>query len=64
MVHIFSVAHDVNRDLKLFFKTCLMPGELLSVQLPDGRIIEHLHDPLGRRIAKKLNGVIVEKYLW
>jgi RHS repeat-associated protein len=39
-------------------------GELLSVKLPDGIFIEYLHDPLGRRIAKKMNGVIVEKYLW
>jgi len=39
-------------------------GELLSVQLPDGRLIEYVHDPLGRRIAKKLDGVMVEKYLW
>jgi RHS repeat-associated protein len=39
-------------------------GELLAVTLPDGLIIEFVHDPLGRRIAKKINGVIVEKYLW
>jgi RHS repeat-associated protein len=39
-------------------------GELLSVSLPDGRNIEYIHDPLGRRIAKKVNGVTVEKYLW
>ena len=39
-------------------------GELLSVMLPDNRIIEYVHDPLGRRIAKKIDGVIVEKYLW
>jgi RHS repeat-associated protein len=39
-------------------------GELLRVDLPDGRVVEYLHDPLGRRIAKKINGVIVEKYLW
>jgi hypothetical protein len=32
--------------------------------LPDGRIIEYLHDPLGRRIAKKVNGAVTEKYLW
>jgi hypothetical protein len=37
---------------------------LLSVSLPDGRLIEYLHDPLGRRIAKKVNETIVEKYLW
>jgi len=39
-------------------------GELLSVNLPSGDVIEYVHDPLGRRIAKKVNGGVVEKYLW
>ena len=39
-------------------------GELLTVTLPDGRIIDYVYDPLGRRIAKKIDSVIVEKYLW
>jgi len=39
-------------------------GELRSVTLPDTRIIEYVHDPLGRRIAKKISGTISEKYLW
>ena len=39
-------------------------GELLKVNLPDGRTIEHVHDPMGRRVAKKVNGTITEKYLW
>ncbi|MDY6906537.1 MAG: RHS repeat-associated core domain-containing protein [Thermodesulfobacteriota bacterium] len=39
-------------------------GELLSVDLPDGTAIEYLHDPLGRRIAKKIDGTVAEKYLW
>ena len=39
-------------------------GELLSATLPSGTLIEYLHDPLGRRIGKKVNGVITEKYLW
>ncbi len=39
-------------------------GELVSVTLPDGTEITYVHDPLGRRIAKKNNGTIVEKYLW
>ncbi|MDY7038731.1 MAG: hypothetical protein SV375_21580, partial [Thermodesulfobacteriota bacterium] len=39
-------------------------GELLSVNLPDGRLIEYVHDPLGRRIARMVDGVTVEKYLW
>jgi len=30
----------------------------------DGNLIEYVCDPLGRRIAKKVNGTIVEKYLW
>jgi RHS repeat-associated protein len=36
----------------------------LTVTLPDGRVIEYVYDPLSRRIAKKIDGVIVEKYLW
>ena len=39
-------------------------GELLRVTLPDERVIEYVHDPLGRRIAKKVDGFITEKYLW
>ena len=39
-------------------------GELLSVTLSNGTVIQYVHDPLGRRIAKKVNGAIVEKYLW
>jgi uncharacterized protein RhaS with RHS repeats len=34
------------------------------VSLPDGASVEYLHDPLGRRIAKKVNGTVTEKYLW
>jgi RHS repeat-associated protein len=39
-------------------------GELMEVTLPDGRVVSYVHDPLGRRIAKKINGSTVEKYLW
>jgi len=39
-------------------------GELLAATLPDGRMIEHTHDPLGRRIAKRVNGITKENYLW
>jgi RHS repeat-associated protein len=39
-------------------------GELLRVDLEDGRVIEYVNDPMGRRIAKKVDGVITEKYLW
>jgi len=39
-------------------------GELLSATLPDGRLIEYVHDPLGRRIAKIVDGTTIEKYLW
>ncbi len=39
-------------------------GELLSATLPDATAITYDHDPLGRRIAKKVNGTVAEKYLW
>lgn len=39
-------------------------GELMKVTMPDGKVIEYINDPLGRRIAKKINGTLVEKYLW
>jgi len=39
-------------------------GELQSATLPDARVITYENDPAGRRIAKRVNGTIVEKYLW
>ena len=39
-------------------------GELLEVTLSDGTVISYDYDPMGRRIAKRVNGTIVEKYLW
>lgn len=30
----------------------------------DGKIIEYIHDHFGRRIVKKVDGDITEKYLW
>jgi RHS repeat-associated protein len=32
--------------------------------MPDGKLLEYIHDPLYRRIATKVNGAITEKYLW
>ena len=39
-------------------------GELLSAMFPNGTHITYDHDPAGRRIAKRINGSVVEKYLW
>jgi RHS repeat-associated protein len=39
-------------------------GELLDTTLPNGGVLEYKHDPMGRRIAKLDNGVLIEKYLW
>ena len=39
-------------------------GELLRADLIDGKIITYVHDPMGRRIARQVNGTTVEKYLW
>ncbi|MCG8550419.1 MAG: hypothetical protein MI799_08465 [Desulfobacterales bacterium] len=44
--------------------TYAIRGELLNVTLSNGDVIEYVHDPLGRRIAKKINGTTTEKYLW
>ena len=29
-----------------------------------GKTVEYVYDPLGRRIVKKVDGAIKEKYLW
>ena len=39
-------------------------GQLLRVDLPDGRRVEYVHDALGRPAAKKIDGEVTEKYLW
>lgn len=39
-------------------------GELKKVTLEDGRVIEYLHNANNQRVAKKVNGLITEKYLW
>ena len=39
-------------------------GALTDVTLPNGTQIHYITDPLNRRIAKEVNGTIVEKYLW
>jgi YD repeat-containing protein len=37
---------------------------LTRVELPDSKTIEYPQDALNRRVAKKVNGKITEKYLW
>ncbi|MBN2693419.1 RHS repeat-associated core domain-containing protein [bacterium] len=39
-------------------------GNLLSVELPNGTEIEYVIDPRNRRVAKKVNGVITQKFLY
>jgi RHS repeat-associated protein len=39
-------------------------GQLLSVALPDGRMIEYLIDGLNRRTAKKVDGSMVHAFLY
>ena len=39
-------------------------GALTDVALPDETAIHYITDPLGRRIAKEVNGTITQKYLW
>jgi YD repeat-containing protein len=39
-------------------------GNLIAVQLPDGRLIEYLIDGQNRRIGKKVDGVLVQGWLY
>ncbi len=39
-------------------------GALRSVVLPDSRVIEYLVDGLGRRIGKKVNGLVTKQWLY
>ena len=39
-------------------------GNLLSVNLPDGTRVEYVIDGANRRIGKKLNGVLVQSFLY
>jgi RHS repeat-associated protein len=39
-------------------------GELLSVQKPDGTLIEYVHDAEHRRVGKKVNGTLVQGFLY
>ena len=39
-------------------------GNLLSVTLPDGTLIEYVIDGQNRRIGKKINGVLVQGFLY
>jgi YD repeat-containing protein len=39
-------------------------GNPLGAWLPDGRVIEYVADGLNRRVGKKVNGALVEGYLY
>jgi uncharacterized protein RhaS with RHS repeats len=36
----------------------------MRVDLSSGDVVTSVHDPLIRRIPKKVNGTVTEKYLW
>ena len=39
-------------------------GNLLQVDLPDGRVVEYVIDPQNRRVAKKVNGTVTRRWLY
>jgi RHS repeat-associated protein len=39
-------------------------GNLLRVDLPDGRRVEYNVDPLNRRVGKKVDGVLVKRWVY
>jgi RHS repeat-associated protein len=66
-----SYSYDANGDLVT--KTSINAvtsymydelGNLTRVVLPDGNVIDYVVDALNRRIAKKINGAVVRRWLW
>ncbi len=57
-----SIASGANSGITTFDYSSR--GELLTATLPDTTVISYDHDPMGRRVAKRVNGTITEKYLW
>lgn len=41
-----------------------VPGNLLSLTLPDGTLIEYVMDASSRRVGKKVNGTLVQGWLY
>jgi RHS repeat-associated protein len=39
-------------------------GNLRSVELPDGRLIEYVVDAMGRRVGKRIDGVLLQQWLY
>ncbi len=39
-------------------------GRLVGATLPDARVIDYVLDPAGRRIGKKVNGVLVQGFVY
>ena len=39
-------------------------GNLVAVTLPDGRVISYLIDGADRRVAKRIDGVLTQGFLW
>jgi YD repeat-containing protein len=39
-------------------------GALKRVTLPDARVITYENDPTGRRITKRVDGVVVRRWIW
>jgi RHS repeat-associated protein len=39
-------------------------GSLRSIQLPNGTLLEYLIDGSGRRVGRKVNGVVTQKWLY
>src|SRR5439155_3359141 len=39
-------------------------GNLTHVELPEGAVIDYVADALGRRVAKKVGGVLVKGFLY
>jgi RHS repeat-associated protein len=58
----FQATKTIGSDVTRYTYSSL--GELTKVVLPGGKTIEYTYDPYGRRIERKVNGAVTDRYLW
>jgi YD repeat-containing protein len=57
-----SKTNELNGDVTSYEYDAL--GNLLGVWLPDGTAVEYLVDGIGRRVGKKVNGALIQQWLY
>ncbi|MCP4661438.1 MAG: RHS repeat protein, partial [bacterium] len=58
-----ELLRKLQKDQSMAFEYDVL-GNLLSVTLPDGLLIEYVHDARGRRVGKVIGGTLVRGFLY